>query len=162
MTWIDATKELLELQEIRQQSLNFLVFILLGIAGLGIANTILMAAFERMREIGTLRAMGMTRRRVLSMFLIEGGMIGIFGGFFGSVLGAVPIYWWATNPIDMSPMIEDKGAGNFPISVFLYTEFSWMVVIGSFGFGVLVAVLSSIYPSFVATRMSPAEAVRAD
>lgn len=162
VTWIDATKELLELQEIRQQSLNFLVFILLGIAGLGIANTILMAAFERMREIGTLRAMGMTRRRVLSMFLIEGGMIGILGGFLGSVLGAAPIYWWATNPIDMSPMIEDKGAGNFPISVFLYTEFSWLVVVGSFGFGVVVAVLSSIYPSFVATRMSPAEAVRAD
>lgn len=162
VTWIDATKELLELQEIRQKSLNFLVFILLGIAGLGIANTILMAAFERMREIGTLRAMGMTRRRVLSMFLIEGGLIGLLGGFLGSVLGAAPIYYWAQNPIDMSPLIEDKGAGNFPISVFLYTEFSWAVVFGSFVFGVVIAVLSSIYPSFVATRMSPADAVRAD
>ena len=161
VTWIDETKELLEIQDIRQQSLNFLVFILLGIAGLGIANTILMAAFERMREIGTLRAMGMRRRRVVVMFLIEGGLIGFGGGLLGAVIGASMIYYWSVNPIDLSSMLEDKGAGNFPISVYLYTEFSWGLTIGSFVFGIVISVLSSIYPSFVATRVAPADAVRA-
>ena len=162
VTWVDATRELLELQQIRQKSLNFLVFILLGIAGLGIANTILMAAFERMREIGTLRAMGMRRRKVLAMFLLEGAFIGVIGGFLGAVLGAALIYNYSVNPIDMTPMIEGKGAENFPISTLLYTEFSVPMAVGSFIFGVVVSVLASIYPSVLATRMAPADAVRAE
>jgi ABC-type lipoprotein release transport system permease subunit len=162
VTWIEATEDLLALQEIRQKSLNFLVFILLAIAGLGIANTILMAAFERMREIGTLRAMGMRRRAVLGMFLVEGGLIGFGGGLIGAVVGAWMMYHYSVNPIDMTPLIEGKGAENFPISTLLYTRYSPTLAVSSLGFGVVVSVLASIYPSIVATAMAPADAVRAD
>ena len=62
----------------------------------------------------------------------------------------------------MTPMIEGKGAENFPISTLLYTEFSVPMAVGSFIFGVVVSVLASIYPSVLATRMAPADAVRAE
>ena len=56
--WIEASKDFLALQEMRRMSLNVLVAMLLLMSSMAIANTILMAAHERTREIGTLRSMG--------------------------------------------------------------------------------------------------------
>jgi putative ABC transport system permease protein len=80
----EETADMISLQGVRRKSLNVLVFILLALAGFGMANTFLMAAYERTREVGTLRAMGMTERSVELLFLAEGGLVGLIG----SVLGA--------------------------------------------------------------------------
>ncbi|MBI5548686.1 MAG: ABC transporter permease, partial [Deltaproteobacteria bacterium] len=75
VTWDDETRDLLRLQEIRRKALDFVVAILLALAAFGMANTILMAAHERVREVGTLRAMGMTEGSVVGLFLVEGGLV---------------------------------------------------------------------------------------
>jgi putative ABC transport system permease protein len=158
-TWEDETAAMLRVQQIRETALNFLVFALLGMSGLGIVNTVLMAAYERVREIGTLQALGLTRFGVLRLFLLEGGMMGIVGSLVGATLGASIVWYYGRVGIDLSGFIEKQGA-NLPISAMLYLDFQPAIVGAAIVFGVLTAVVASVYPAHVASRMVPADAVR--
>lgn len=157
-TWIDETAELLALQAVRRKALNFTVFILLALAAFGIANTILMAAHERTREVGTLRALGMTEPGVLRLFLLEGAIVGLLGSLLGAAAGGAAVAHWAAHPMDFSKAMEVHA---LPVSSLVYTRFDPTVVLGAVVLGVVVATLASIYPARVASRMVPAEAVRA-
>jgi putative ABC transport system permease protein len=159
-TWIDETADMIALQQIRRKALNLLVLVLMGMSATGIANTVLMAAYERIREIGTLRAMGMTRAEVVRLFVVEGGLMGLVGALAGAAAGGGLVAYWAKNPIDISSTLEQSG--NLAVSALLYTQFQPATVFGAIAFGVIVAVLASIWPALVASRMPPAEAVRAD
>ncbi len=159
-TWWTETEEVLGLQEIRQRGLDLLVFMLLGISATGIANTVLMAAYERIREIGTLRAMGMTEQTVLRMFLAEGALLGLVGALLGCLAGVAIVSWFEVNGIDLSASIGSTGA-HLPISAMLYTALDTFWVGVAFVFGVSTSVLASIWPARIAARMQPADAVRA-
>ena len=67
----------------------FLVLVLLAIIAVGITNALWTAVRERTREIGTMRAIGMTRRRVLALILFEALLLGLFATLAGSLLGTV-------------------------------------------------------------------------
>jgi putative ABC transport system permease protein len=163
VTWLTETREILRLQDIRQRILDGLAFCLLLISATGIANTVLMAAYERIREVGTLQAMGMTRASVVGLFLIEGSVLGVLGGLLGALLGGAVTYYGSIHGIDMSAAIEQSGKSsiNLPFSMMLYMHFDPMVSLMGLSIGVLMAVLASVYPAVVASRMQPADAVRA-
>jgi putative ABC transport system permease protein len=160
ITWEAETAELLSLQAVRKKALNFVVFILMALAAFGIANTILMAAYERVREVGTLRSMGMTEGGVLRLFLIEGGLMGLAGSLLGVLWGGGLVAWWSRHPIDFSEVFEKQMRG-VSVSAFVYTHLQPGVIATAVVLGVLVAVVASLYPARVAARMVPAEAVRA-
>ena len=158
-TWYDDCREMLDLQQIRRTALNIVVGILMMISALGIANTILMAAYERVREIGTLRAMGMNRGGVVGLFVAEGAVMGFVGGALGALFAGYWTWHWSTVGIDLTSTMKD--AGNVPISSMLYTDFSPPTLLASVVFGALVAMAGSVWPAFVASSMQPADAVRA-
>lgn len=160
VTWVDETRDMMSIQQIRQRALNMLVFALLGMSAAGIANTILMAAYERVREIGTLRAMGMTRGAVIQMFVIEGALIGLIGASLGALLGGGVVAYYANVGIDLSGFVERSGMDNIPFSTMLYLRYSHTLVFGAMVFGVVVAIVASVYPARVASRMNPADAMR--
>jgi putative ABC transport system permease protein len=161
-TWHEDAKDMLAVQQIRRRALDILVVVLMGMSATSIANTILMAAYERIREIGTLRAMGMTRAGVLRMFVLEGAMMGLLGGLLGACLGGGMVAYWSAAGIDLSSMLESGGAGTIAMSSMLYLDFSEEVIVGSVLFGLVVAIAASIWPALAASRMQPADAVRAD
>ena len=161
VTWEEETHDLIESQQIRRSALTLLEITLLGMAATSIANTVLMAAYERIREIGTLRALGMTRRDVVGLFVTEGALMGLVGGSLGTLIGALINLRGATVGFDLSKQIEGAKM-NIPISTMLYTEWSWPMLAISLAFGVAVATLASIYPAWVASKLEPADAIRAD
>lgn len=160
VTWQSETRELLALQDIRQRALDVVMFVLMSLAAFGIANTILMAAHERVREIGTLRAMGLTERGVVGLFLLEGSIIGVLGSLIGALWGGGLTFHWARSPIDFSDMYEQMNAG-IAASSLVYTSFEPRVMIATVLLGISVAALASVYPARVASRMAPGDAVRA-
>jgi ABC-type lipoprotein release transport system permease subunit len=133
----------------------------MALAAFSIANTILMAARERVREVGTLRSMGMTEGGVLSLFLLEGSLIGLFGGLLGALWGGGLIAYWSMNPINFSREMEKMGH-SLSFSALVYTRFSFGALAVAAVLGLVISVLASIYPARVASRMVPADAVRAD
>jgi ABC-type lipoprotein release transport system permease subunit len=161
VTWREETAELVRLQQIRRRALDVVMVILMGLAAFGIANTILMAAHERVREIGTLRAMGMSEGGVLWLFVLEGALIGMGGSVLGALLGGGLVAHWGSHPLDFSEAFE-KGVGKgLSASALVYTRLDLQVVAVTMALGVIISVLASLYPARVASRMVPAEAVRA-
>lgn len=165
-TWHKEAEGLLELQDMRQVMLDVIALALMAIAATGIANTVLMAAYERVREIGTLRAMGMTRGDVVRLFVTEGAIMGVAGALLGAFAGGLTVRHFATHGIDLSGMLEKAGSTgayeSIPVSVMLYTEVSGTTAVVAAVFGLLVVLLASIYPALIASRLAPAQAVRSE
>jgi len=111
------------------------------VAGIGIANTILMSIFERFREIGALKAVGWTNSNVVRMVLYEAAFLGVFGGVIGILMGFA---------------IDGVIASSFGLKYVV----SPVLLFGSFGFAVFLGVISGVYPAFVASRLDPVEALR--
>ena len=133
-------------------------------AAAGIANTVLMATFERVREIGTMRALGMTRGGVITMFATEGAWMGLVGGAIGAAMGGALTWYYNVNGLDMMALVGAKAdlTSDYPVDATLYLDFSPPTLIVGVVVAVIVAVLASLYPASLASHMQPADAVRAE
>ncbi len=159
-TYMDAARDMIALNVARRKALGFLVLMIMAIAATGIANTVIMATYERVREVGALAAMGMTPGQVRAMFLLEGAALGLIAGTLGAALGAGANYYFSTSGVSLDALAESGSAVTF--STTLYSAFRWGPVLGGLAFGALVAALASIYPANHAANLDPAVAVRTD
>jgi ABC-type antimicrobial peptide transport system permease subunit len=114
------------------------------IGGIGMTNTVMISVFERTREIGTLRALGWRRRRVLSMVLGESILLGIFGGALGCAIGAAVI----------GPL------GQLPALSFLQGRLTWPLLAQGMITAIVLGAVGGIYPARWASRLLPVEALR--
>ena len=157
----EEVADVLALNDLRRKALVLLVGVVMAIAGTGIANTVVMSVYVRVREIGTLLAMGLRRAQVRALFLMEGAVLGTAAGLLGAALGAALVVHFQTSGIDLGPELAQAG-GNTPMSAVLYTRFTWPPLLGSLAFGVLMAVGASLWPAHHAAGLHPADATRAD
>ncbi|MEJ2560298.1 MAG: FtsX-like permease family protein, partial [Anaerolineae bacterium] len=127
-----------------------------------IANTLLMAVFERTREMGILAALGMKGRQILAMFLLEAGTLGLAGIILGFLLGLLGVAYLATVGL---PIGEAAAAGEASNMItygnVLYARFSLPDVASLSGLELIITLLASLYPAWFAARMEPIEALRA-
>ena len=132
------------------------------VAAFGIANTMIMAIYERTREIGLLKAMGATNRDIMSLFLAESGTIGFLGGLGGVLVGYV--VGWAGNQVVTAYIMRDLAmqSGTLPgegsVPSFVHTP-AWLVIFALF-FSLLIGVLSGVYPAVRAANLDPVQALR--
>jgi putative ABC transport system permease protein len=160
-TWKDLAEDVIAISKAKYT--NTFIFLLgIGLISLiGISNTILMAAFERTREIGMMEALGMKRGSVVDLFVLEGFLIGLIGSVVGCGIGALLVqYWTTTVGIDYSFLMQNIGSIGYRTTGHLVGEWDPVMFPIAFAFGVIVSVLSSIYPAWVASRMQPSEALR--
>lgn len=133
----------------------FIVTILLVIIGVGITNTMWIAVRERTAEIGTLRAIGMSRRRVLAMFLLEAAMLGLFATLLGGLAGAV-----VAGLVDAADVTLPAGPiRSFLMSDTLQLAVTPLQVAGSTIAITLVVISASLWPAIRASRMQPVTAI---
>jgi putative ABC transport system permease protein len=125
--------------------LGCVAVITLVLGGVGVMNIMLLAVQERTHEIGICKAVGATTRRILLQFFAESMALTIIAGIGGLGLG-----WGACALINQLPKID------FFAGMIVSPEVAWIAV----GFLVLVGVLSSIYPAFMAAVIDPIEALR--
>jgi ABC-type lipoprotein release transport system permease subunit len=135
-----------------------IVLIVLVISAVGIVNTILMSVFSRVREIGVLRAYGMTPRSILRLFTLEGLALGIVGSLLGVGLGALLNLYLVGHGLDMSAYAQ--GFGNLPVAGVLYGEWDAKSMIAGFVFGVIVSLVAARIPARRAARLEPTSALR--
>lgn len=133
--------------------LGAIAFVLFIIVMTGIINTMLMSVFERVREIGTLLAIGVRRRQVLVMFLIEAAVIGAAGGLLGTLIGRLALFAMATKGI---PFKLSGVSGENVMRPFATLGFTG----GAFLVAVVGAVVAALWPAYRASRLNPVEALR--
>jgi ABC-type antimicrobial peptide transport system permease subunit len=138
---------------ILQTMLSSVGLLALLVASIGIVNTMIMAIYERTREIGILKALGSSNGDVLRMFMVEAGMIGLLGGIVGVFLG------WLLG-LGLNRVIVDyMRQQQIPIDAPFFVV-TWELVAGALVFATLVGVLAGIYPAFRAARLDPLAALR--
>lgn len=115
-----------------------------AVGGLGVLNTMLMSISERTREIGTLRAVGWSRGRVLGLILREGTLISVLGGAIGLAMGVAG----AEGLIRLAPRS------------FLDTQYSGVLFGEAFAVALVLGFLGSLYPAWRAGRLQPIEALK--
>lgn len=140
----------------------FVIFIAI-IALVGIINTMLMSVFEKIREIGTLKALGMTDREVRNLFVTEGAMIGIAGGIFGIILGALINAYFVYVGYDMAGMIGDTAQNmmaNYRLANILYSVWNIPSFIWAFLVTLVTSILASYIPARKTSELQPAACLR--
>jgi len=128
--------------------------IIIGVAALGVINTMIMAILERTREIGVMRAVGASKRDIIKMFSFEAGAIGFIGGVLGVLCGFA-----ITRALSF--FIDSYLAGqNVLIGDLNLFVMPWWLILGLISFATLMGLCSGLYPAFRAARLDPVEALR--
>lgn len=139
-----------------------MLLVLLLIAGVGIVNSVLMSVYERIREVGVMRAMGYNGGDIMKMFMFEGVMIGFTGSLGGVILGIASVIFLTTVGYPLEKLYGDMSVdtAGFPIWGTIYGEWNWWVITGTFLFGLITAFVASIPPARKAARMEVTAAIR--
>ena len=156
-----STKQMMELEA---QVMSLFGLIILLIAGVGILNLMLMAVFERTREIGVLAAMGLKRWETMVLFLLEGVLIGLLGALAGSLLGGAISVYFGRVGLDFMALYGGMDVGEFGELIGLmgdriYFRIGIDVLVERALTVAIIAALASLYPAWQASRREPAEAL---
>jgi ABC-type lipoprotein release transport system permease subunit len=131
--------------------------IILALALLAVFDTQVLSIFRRQREIGTYIAMGMTRKEVVGIFTVEGGMHAILAVLLGALYGFPLLLWTQKTGIKMPEGSDDFGMA---AAEHLYPYYSLALVIGSVILVMLATTIVSYMPSRKITKMNPNDAIR--
>jgi hypothetical protein len=123
------------------------------VASIGIANTMIMAVYERTKEIGILKAVGAAPGQIRLLFVVEASMIGLLGGVIGTLLGWLlgrGLNWLILRILEWQEMPMQ---GTFFVV-------AWWLVVAALTFATLVGLLAGLYPAARAARLQPLDALR--
>lgn len=136
---------------------TLLYIILVGLALLAVFDTQVLSIFKRRKEVGTLMALGMTRQRVISLFVIEGCLTGILAFAAGLLYGIPLLAFLQKNGIILPGMVQQS---QFAIGLTLYPRYAPTLFVTT----ALILFLSITVVSFLPTRkiarLNPTEALR--
>jgi ABC-type lipoprotein release transport system permease subunit len=152
--WEDETSFVQWFVTILTVTFTAVIFVLVVIIAVGIMNVMWITIRERTREIGTLRAVGMQRTSVLAMFVTEGFLLGLFGTVSGIALGL-----GVSAALNAAHIMLPKGAQLVLMSdhLIITPTLFWVVFAVTFITGAITAI--SVFPSFLAARMKPINAM---
>jgi lipoprotein-releasing system permease protein len=153
LDWQTQNASLFSALQLEKLAMGLIIFFIMVVAAFNIVGTLTMVVADKTREIGILRAMGLTSPAVARVFLLQGAVIGGVGTAIGLVVGLTVAY-----VVDRSGLVRINPAVYFidhlPVHVELRDVF--VVVVASLA----IAVLATLYPSRSASGLTPVDAIR--
>jgi len=160
-TWFDYIKDYLGYESMENAGAKVLTALLLLLAFLGISNTILLAILERTREIGMMRALGMTDRQMICVYMLEAGFLGFIGAACGVALGCLINIPMVNIGLDISAMSEAMGGSiGFRVASRFRSMWNMPVIAGSGLAAVVLSSLMAFFPIRRALKMSVTSSLR--
>ncbi len=157
-TWVNSMPELKKTMDMKTSVMNIFGLVLLCIAAIGILNLLMMAVFERTREIGIVGALGLKPREITLLFLLEGTLIGVLGAVIGVALGLALTGTLGIVGIDYT-QFADLTEYTALITGRIYPKFLPLKVLTHAITLAIIAALAALYPARQAAQREPAEAL---
>ena len=163
VTWMDLNKQLFDAIAMERHVMFFLLMFIILVAAFGIMNTLITVTVQKTREIGVLKALGARTWQIVSVFLVQGMVVGVIGVASGLVLGMTLIRW--RNEVSQW-LASVLGVEIFPRSVYQFNEIPAEIVptdvalicISAF----VICSLAALIPAWIASRMDPVKALRCE
>jgi len=157
-SWETSIPDLKQTLEMKTGVMSIFGIFMLGIAAIGILNLLMMAVFERTREIGIIGALGLKPGQITIIFLLEGILIGVMGAVIGAILGTAVNGVLGYYGLDYSAF-ADLTEYTALISGRIYSQIVPMKVLQHAVTVAIIAALAALYPAIEASRREPAEAL---
>jgi len=161
LTWVDLNKQLFDAIKMERSVMFFILLFIILVAAFGIMNTLITVTVQKTREIGIMKALGAQTFQIISVFLAQGVVIGIFGTLTGLLAGIALVQY--RNPVRdfLSRVLHIEV---FPRSVYQFSEIpaqivtSDVVIICVSAF--IICSVAALIPAWFAARLDPVKALR--
>jgi lipoprotein-releasing system permease protein len=159
--WMEMNRNLFSALKLEKVAMFIILVLIVLVAAFNIISTLIMVVMEKNKDIAILKSMGAPSGGILRIFIIEGGVIGVVGTFFGTVIGLAT----ALNLEKVSGFVEGLfGFKILPSDVYYIDKLPSQVNPLDIGLivmtAILISLLATLYPSWRASRLDPAEALR--
>ena len=135
----------------------FLLVIYIAVA-FGIANTMIMSVFERVRELGILKAIGTRPGQLFNMVILESVMLAMIGMGLGGAVSGLTVWVWAKRGLDLSIFAEGMEA--MGLGTVLYPVLTLENIVFSVAGAFIIAIVSAFYPAYRASRLLVVQALQ--
>ena len=153
------TSDLIPLMDLSEMIFNFIYIFLVLLSCIVVINTMIMIIRERTREIGMMVALGLEKREILSLFLIEGGFMGLIGSLAGALAGYFLNSYLGKVGFDYGQALAGMDA-DILLNTMIYPAASLENTIFAFILGTVIVVLACLFPARRAVKLEPTEAMR--
>jgi len=159
--WMEMNRNLFSALKLEKAVMFILLVLIVLVAAFNIISTLIMVVMEKNKDIAILKSMGAPSKGILTIFIIEGGVIGVVGTFLGTVIGLIT----ALNLEKVSGFVEKLLGFKFlPSDVYyidkLPSEVNPTDVVMIVVTAILISLLATLYPSWRASKLDPAEGLR--
>jgi lipoprotein-releasing system permease protein len=152
-SWVERNRALFSALRLEKLAMQLILFLIVLVAAFNIVSMLVMVVSDRTREIGILKAMGMTRNGILRVFVLQGAWIGVVGTAVGTTTGL--FLCWLLDRYEIIQIPPDVYfVDHLPVSV--QVADIALIVVAS----IAVAFLATIYPAVQASRLEPVDAIR--
>jgi len=159
--WTQSHANFFRAVAIEKRMMFLILLLIVAVAAFNIVSTLVMAVTDKQSDIAILRTLGAKPGSIMRIFIVQGAFIGVFGTLLGVVSGVL----LALNVETVVPIIERLfGMDLFPADVYYISQLPSKLVWGDVaviaGISLLISLLATLYPSWAASRINPAEALR--
>ena len=159
--WMEMNRNLFSALRLEKIAMFIILVLIVLVAAFNIISTLIMVVMEKNKDIAILKSMGASSRSILKIFTIEGGVIGVVGTILGTILGLVAAF----NLEKITDFVESLFGFKILSSDVYYIDklpsqvnpFDVTMIVMT---AILISLLATLYPSWRASKLDPAEALR--
>lgn len=160
-TWADQFGELFHAIQLEKTMMFFILMLIVGVAAFNLVSTLVMVVNEKQSDIAILRTYGATPAMIMNIFIVQGGLVGIFGTLIGTATGIL----LALNVTDLVNWIEHVFhvqflSSNVYFVNYLPSRIEWLDVAEICFASMLLSLVATIYPAWRASKLDPVESLR--
>ena len=157
--WTELARDYLALLESDSAGNSVMLFLVFLIAAVGVSNTMLIAVYERIREFGVMRALGMDDAAIRATMVLEAGAIGLIGSLAGLAVGAAATWWLVRWGIDMSGLYGNINLG-YRVTGIFHGAWNPGMMVAALIFGVAASMAIALLPARRALKLDVVQCLR--